>query len=107
MLKHHSKPRSSKVPTFHETCLTSSEVAEYLSAFEARYGFSSADFLRHGELRNGVTEDDSFMWQAYIDHAGELRRTNEETHRDYLSRLSRNSSSEESDRSSYLVAVAA
>jgi hypothetical protein len=75
-----------------------------LSAFEAQYGFTSADFLRHPELRESVPEDDSFMWQAYIDHYGELRRINEEIHRDYLARLSRNDSIEDGDRSYDLAA---
>jgi hypothetical protein len=88
MFKDKSK-RGEKVSTSRETYLTRPEVKSYLAAFERKYGFPSRAFLLDPESRKQVTEDDAFKWEAYIDHYDELRKNDEDTHRVYLSRVSR------------------
>jgi len=80
--------REEQVSTSRETYLTRTEVRGYLAALEKKYGFSSVSFLLPN-FRERVLEDDAFKWEAYIDHYEELRRADEETHKAYLSKVSR------------------
>lgn len=70
-----------------EQFLSLLEVDEQITAFEQRYGVSSAEFLRDAELRGRMPEDDVFQWDAFIAHRVEIRRVDDETRKNYLDKV--------------------
>lgn len=75
------------MPAIREVLLNLAELESMIRAFEEKYGLSSADFLRDAGRGVVISEDDSFKWEAFIDHRRELLRADEETHSGYLSDL--------------------
>ncbi len=87
--KSSSSNRRVKVPGIREVYLSLREVEDYIRKFEEKYKISSADFLRNGERHNGISEDDAFEWEAFVEHRLDLLLLDEQTRRDYLSTVRR------------------
>lgn len=62
--------------------LSLQDVETAIRKFEQAYGATSVDFLRG--LVQGVSEDDSFEWEAYLDHRANLRMIHQKLHRAYV-----------------------
>ena len=83
-----------------EVYLSLPEVEARLRSLESKYDFATSEFLRDAGFRARVSEDDSFEWEALIDHRSELRRIDVELRREYINRLTQPSAAELSDRPS-------
>jgi|HubBroStandDraft_6_1064221.scaffolds.fasta_scaffold01157_8 hypothetical protein len=81
-----------------EIYLTLPEVEAHIRSLEEKYGVPTIEFLRNASVRERVSEDDNFEWEAYLDHRRELREIDEELRREYIKALSQPSSTPASDR---------
>ena len=70
-----------------ETILTLQEVRSRLRELQRKYGCSNREFLSNPEVRNRVSDEDSFEWEAYLTHADAMREYEEELRREYLNRV--------------------
>lgn len=70
-----------------EIILTLGDVEETLNAFEKEYRVSSVEFLSNAKLRESMSEDDVFEWEAFINHKRALQEIQAELHREYLHQL--------------------
>lgn len=73
------------------TMLNLTDLDNLIRSFEKLYGVSSVEMLRDESFRAKVSEDALLRWEAYISQRVFLRESNEEMHREYLSRLARES----------------
>jgi hypothetical protein len=71
-----------------EVFLSLNDVDEQIAAFERKYGLSSGEFFRDEEVREQISEDDVFHWDALIYHRLALRESYQEVHSGYLATLS-------------------
>lgn len=71
-----------------EVFLSLNDVEDMIQNLECKYDMTSADFLTGDEeAMKAVSEDDSFHWEALIDHRLALRSESRKVHMGYLTRL--------------------
>lgn len=68
-----------------ETLLTQREIKDRLRALRDKYGCSDHEFRTNPDVRNRVSGEDEFEWEAYLIHLATLRECEERVHREYLS----------------------
>jgi hypothetical protein len=73
------------------TMLNLTDLDNLVRSFEKLYGVSSVEMLRNESFRAQVSEDVLLRWEAYVSQRVYLRESYDETHREYLSRLSHES----------------
>ena len=68
-----------------EVILTRAEISARLRDLRKKYGCSNKEFLNNPEVRQRVSDEDEFEWEAMLAHSDALREYEEELHREYLS----------------------
>jgi len=74
------------------TMLNLTDLDNLIRSLEKLYGVSSVEMLRDEAFRAKISEDVLLRWEAYVSQRVWLRESNDETHREYLSRLVQDSS---------------
>jgi hypothetical protein len=74
------------------TMLNLTDLDNRVRSFEKLYGVSSVEMLRDDSFRARISEDVLLQWEAYVSQRVWLRESSDEMHREYLSRLTKESS---------------